>query len=726
MEIKSISATVIFIVAMTILGPSVIGVGEMADNKDDNDSGWLKKIMKDDSWQKKFWDLFDFNKFKGFLKSQGSERSNNNFDVNHDGDDNPPPPPPSCPQDPTVTIDVLNGDVKVTYTQSLNLNDNSYGVNSVGWGTKDHTFNALKNSDNLQVQFKKSNGDDVLNFYLDYLSAKSGTNSGYDSLGPLGGDGSIVFGSSSNILSWSTSLADNLNNLGFFAGGTQVVGLPPTDLVIDSPPTMSSTSYTLPFGSPFTGWNFVNSYTVTIKAAAFPGGFVAGGYSVSFPSLHNSPAKKCPVDDMMEHAFIDLGLDKVLVDPNEQPDTGDEYFDNLITECSFHSDESIADSVCIVCKLVDKKTEPCDDLDLTLIDFPHGTILNTQIDGVTVSADAFGGKPDKVIIYDGDTNLGNWDDDLEASGQCPDCAGLHIAVIPENINGGGVDGIVDLPNDSAAGGIQTWVFDEEWFVRSFDFVDYDANRNGEARAYDNPECSGTPVATANIKKSPNGGNGSVQTILLNANHVRCLQFEYEDSGGVTNIRLECIKKFDNSGVLSEGTLELPDGYDASTPLSIPLEHGVDVQKAVGVKIDLQCEPPLNCECKKPDVFTVLYNGPNGVNVEIYKSANDVGDTIKRLYTFPDTFDSGELIVLDSNANLDQSTVNANTVYNFVNSAGQSVGVVSIHTSCSQPLFVSQMFFYKQDMTGEIKLTVDSGTLKGVPSIPGEECPVPEQ
>jgi len=46
MEIKSISIALIFVAIMTILGPSIIGVGEMADNQDDNDSGWIKKLMK--------------------------------------------------------------------------------------------------------------------------------------------------------------------------------------------------------------------------------------------------------------------------------------------------------------------------------------------------------------------------------------------------------------------------------------------------------------------------------------------------------------------------------------------------------------------------------------------------------------------------------------------------------------------------------------------------------
>src|SRR3990172_12809627 len=123
-----------------------------------------------------------------------------------------------------------------------------------------------------------------------------------------------------------------------------------------------------------------------------------------------------------------------------------------------------------------------------------------------------------------------------------------------------------------------------------------------------------------------------------------------------------------------------------------------------------------CDCEKPDKFTVQYNGPDGVTVEIYKNANDVGQLSKRLFTFLDTFNNEALIELDSNLNLDQNTVNANTVYNFLIN-GASIGSVSIHTSCSQPLFVDQMFFFHQGQLDEIKLTVKSGTRNDVPSIP---------
>src|SRR3990172_3227826 len=88
MEIKSISAVIIFIVAMTILGPSVIGVGEMADNQDDNDSGWIKKLMKNNDWQKKILDLFNIKKLIGFMSSKDSNSENiGSEDFNSEGFD---------------------------------------------------------------------------------------------------------------------------------------------------------------------------------------------------------------------------------------------------------------------------------------------------------------------------------------------------------------------------------------------------------------------------------------------------------------------------------------------------------------------------------------------------------------------------------------------------------------------------------------------------------------
>jgi hypothetical protein len=214
----------------------------------------------------------------------------------------------SCQQAPTVTTTVDSyGNVKVVYMQSRNLNDNSYGVNAVGWGTKGHTFKDLHNSDQLQFKFvRNSDGATVLNFFSDYITTTPGNNiltpggvtiltpSHYASLGPFGGDGSMVTGTNAWVKEYRSSFADNLNNNGYFTNGVQSA---PTklqaDLLLDSPKTISSSSYTLVGGSLFTAWDFTDTYTVIISKDAFPGGF-SGKYTVSFPSLHNSPEKKCP------------------------------------------------------------------------------------------------------------------------------------------------------------------------------------------------------------------------------------------------------------------------------------------------------------------------------------------------------------------------------------------------------------------------------------------------
>ena len=174
-------------------------------------------------------------------------------------------------------------------------------------------------------------------------------------------------------------------------------------------------------------------------------------------------------ESLISHAQVALGLGKVVVDPDGYPSTGDEYYENKINECIFHSQENIDEPICVICRIKDTH-EKCVDLWMGLDEFEHGLLLNTQIPGVTVTANANGNFPNEVMIFDGDT-LGGFgegttpDPDLRADADCPDCAGLHIAVIPEFITGSAGDGIVDVPDDSAWGGTQTWVFDQPWFLR---------------------------------------------------------------------------------------------------------------------------------------------------------------------------------------------------------------------------------------------------------------------
>lgn len=229
----------------------------------------------------------------------------------------------------TAYINTSTGDAVFIKDQFPAPNDNSYGVNAVGWKSG-HKFNDLVGSDHTGFLVKNPSGTVVLNFNIDYISAKSGTPSGYASLGPFGGDGGIVTGTlTPSDVTWDSSLARNLNNTGYFASGIQVGG--DTNLLQNSPATMNTTndytlknpgawtgSYTNPEttqpgypgnSSPSTvvGWDFHNTYYATVKASKMMAlGAIEqvngqwqlkAGWSIgSNGVLHNSPAKTCPTN----------------------------------------------------------------------------------------------------------------------------------------------------------------------------------------------------------------------------------------------------------------------------------------------------------------------------------------------------------------------------------------------------------------------------------------------
>ena len=89
--------------------------------------------------------------------------------------------------------------------------------------------------------------------------------------------------------------------------------------------------------------------------------------------------------------------------------------------------------------------------------------------------------------------------------------GLHIVIIPENVKDKNNDGLVDKPNDSAKGGIQTYKFDPPRDVKSFVYVDADRKSIiGTATAFD---ANDNIIKTVSI---PKAGDASVQTITMNA------------------------------------------------------------------------------------------------------------------------------------------------------------------------------------------------------------------
>jgi hypothetical protein len=221
-------------------------------------------------------------------------------------------------------LDPATGDFTMVYDQFPAPNDNSYGVNAVGWGTKGHKFSDLTGSDKSGYEVVNPSGTVVLDFYIDYLSATTGTPSGYASLGPFGGDGKVNVGTlTPSDLTWDTSLARNLNNLGYFSGGVQGPSKTApggTDLLLNSPQTLNTTdSYVLATPNPWTGtttypengrtingWDFHDTFFVTLKQsklAAIGAIQLVGGQWQLTPGwqiqpdplgLHNSPAKPCP------------------------------------------------------------------------------------------------------------------------------------------------------------------------------------------------------------------------------------------------------------------------------------------------------------------------------------------------------------------------------------------------------------------------------------------------
>lgn len=208
-------------------------------------------------------------------------------------------PPLPCPAG-SFTYSYLTdgGDLLIKYDQFPAPNDNSYGVNAVGW-PNGHRFSDLVGSDHAGFQLVDGSGTVRLSFNVDYLSASASAPSGYASLGVTGGDGKMLVGTADGI-SATSSLARNLNNInipGLFdpATHTQLIGS--VNVLVSSPPT-DPAHLTYDISDPaLAGWDFHDTYYVTISAAKLAAiGFDPNTWKVlPNPSqLHNSPAKPCP------------------------------------------------------------------------------------------------------------------------------------------------------------------------------------------------------------------------------------------------------------------------------------------------------------------------------------------------------------------------------------------------------------------------------------------------
>ncbi|HPI29434.1 MAG TPA: HYR domain-containing protein [Bacteroidales bacterium] len=161
--------------------------------------------------------------------------------------------------------------ITIRTTFSKEFVDNTYGENAIGWGSRGHTFSNLLGSDKLALALYDKDNSMKMQFYMDYFTASTGSPSGYKCLGVTGGEGSMVMGNVSDIISVTTSLDKNFNEYGYV-------------LPLSSPAT--DANYT-PNPS-YPNWDYDVWYEVTIKESAFG---AAGFGKPDITYIHASPSK---------------------------------------------------------------------------------------------------------------------------------------------------------------------------------------------------------------------------------------------------------------------------------------------------------------------------------------------------------------------------------------------------------------------------------------------------
>lgn len=147
--------------------------------------------------------------------------------------------------------------------------DLTYGTNRVGWNK--HTFQDLVRSDHVQIAVKDNSGTIVWEGKIDLITACPDATSGYCTLGPIDGDGEITVGSADDVISYSTSMDENLNYYGY-------------ELFTDSPAT--DATYTP--NPDYPNWQYYAVYRISFDPAIFGSGSFGGIYMTS---VHASPAK---------------------------------------------------------------------------------------------------------------------------------------------------------------------------------------------------------------------------------------------------------------------------------------------------------------------------------------------------------------------------------------------------------------------------------------------------
>jgi len=200
----------------------------------------------------------------------------------------------------------------------------------------------------------------------------------------------------------------------------------------------------------------------------------------------------------------------------------------------------------------------------------HGSVVNTQYSGVTISADNIGGGPDLAVAFD--SNLSNTrDEDLEfgngwsAGNLAPDTRLGNLLIIQENPNGC-QDGICDAPDDEGSRPAGSLIFDFDVAVTSFQFdvVDIEsfALENGSVTLFDGASSMTLTLAQIFPLDGVLGDNSAnrLDPILVSAlsgiSQITRVELNFGGSVGVDNVTFEPVPEPSTAALLALGVVAL--------------------------------------------------------------------------------------------------------------------------------------------------------------------------
>lgn len=202
----------------------------------------------------------------------------------------------------------------------------------------------------------------------------------------------------------------------------------------------------------------------------------------------------------------------------------------------------------------------------------HGSVVDTQYAGVTISAINTGGGPNLAVAFDTDLT-GTRDDDLEfgtgwaAGNLAPDTKLGKLIIIQENTIGCS-DGVCDAPDDEGSRPAGTLIFDFDVAVTSFgfDLVDVEslASENGSLTLYDGATSVDIPMSSllAGLSLGNNSANRIDALLVPTLNgfgplaQITKAELNLAGSAGIDNVTFTPVPEPSTAALLALGAAVL--------------------------------------------------------------------------------------------------------------------------------------------------------------------------